>query len=278
MNKNKKPKLRFPEFSGEWQEKTLGEVVDYENGKPHENNIIENGQYVVVNSKYISSDGVVAKYTDKAYCLAEKGDILMVLSDVPNGKAFAKCFIVDKENKYTVNQRICKISTHINSDFLFYQINRNSYFLNFDDGVKQTNLRKEDVLSLPILLPPTTEEQQKIADCLTSLDELIEAQEEKLRLLKEHKKGLLQQLFPQVADNENIVGGGKILTISRLPKLRFPEFSGEWQEKPLGEVLNYERPDKYIVNNTNYKTSGTPVLTANKSFILGYTDEKTGIF
>ncbi len=209
MNKNKKPKLRFPEFSGEWQEKTLGEVVDYENGKPHENNIIENGQYVVVNSKYISSDGVVAKYTDKAYCLAEKGDILMVLSDVPNGKAFAKCFIVDKENKYTVNQRICKISTHINSDFLFYQINRNSYFLNFDDGVKQTNLRKEDVLSLPILLPPTTEEQQKIADCLTSLDELIEAQEEKLRLLKEHKKGLLQQLFPQVADNENIVGGVK---------------------------------------------------------------------
>lgn len=64
-----------------------------------------------------------------------------------------------------------------------------------------------------------------------------------------------------------------------IPRLRFPEFKndGEWEVKRLGDVLNYERPDKYIIKETNYDVSGTPVLTANKSFILGYTNETDGI-
>jgi type I restriction enzyme, S subunit len=65
-----------------------------------------------------------------------------------------------------------------------------------------------------------------------------------------------------------------------LPKLRFPEFgeAEEWEQKKLSDLLDYERPDNYIVSDTNYHKTGTPVLTANKSFILGYTDEKNGIY
>lgn len=65
-----------------------------------------------------------------------------------------------------------------------------------------------------------------------------------------------------------------------VPKLRFAEFRkfGQWREIELKDVLSYERPDKYIVSDTNYRTSGTPVLTANKSFILGYTQENEGIY
>jgi len=65
-----------------------------------------------------------------------------------------------------------------------------------------------------------------------------------------------------------------------VPRLRFPEFrdAGEWKHIPLRAILDYERPDKYIVNSDNYKPSGIPVLTANKSFILGYTSEQDGIF
>ena len=121
----------------------------------------------------------------------------MVLSDIPNGKAIAKCFYVDKEDTYTVNQRICKITpTGIDNKFLFYIQNRNSYFLAFDDGVKQTNLRKDTVLSFPFLKPKNPKEQQKIANCLSSADDLIQAQKIKIKNLKNHKKGLLQQLFP----------------------------------------------------------------------------------
>lgn len=199
------PKLRFPEFEndGEWEESAIGQVAIYENGKAHEQDISEHGRYIVVNSKFISTEGKVKKYTNEGNCLAKKNDILMVLSDVPNGRAIAKCFVVDEDNKYTVNQRICKLTpTEVNSKFLFYLVNRNEYFLSFDDGVKQTNLKNDDVLNCPLLLPENPIEQEKIAICLSLLDEAIDIQVQKIELLIDHKKGLMQQLFPSISEVE----------------------------------------------------------------------------
>lgn len=195
------PKFRFKGFedSGEWEETTLTQVADYENGKAHEQDIADDGEYIVVNSKFISQDGEVKKFTNTAFCPATKGDVLMVLSDIPNGKAIAKCFLVEEDNRYTVNQRICRITPrNLNSKILYYLLNRNPYFLAFDDGVKQTNLRKEDVLNCPLLIPEDPKEQEKIADTLSSVDDLIKAQIEKVEALQQHKKGLLQGLFPNV--------------------------------------------------------------------------------
>lgn len=196
------PDLRLPEFQGqatEWQSTLLGAVVDYENGRAHENEIDENGDFIVVNSKFISTDGEVIKRTNTPYCLANKEDILMVLSDVPNGRAIAKCFFVDESGKYTVNQRICRLrSENVNSKFLFYLINRNPYFLSFDDGVKQTNLKKSEVLECPLMVPSSPIEQQKIADFLSSIDDLIITTELRIKALERHKKGLTQQLFPKI--------------------------------------------------------------------------------
>lgn len=193
------PEWRFLEFrdSGDWKNTTIEKIADYENGKAHENNIIDNGKYIVVNSKFISTEGEIIKYTNEANLLAYKGDILMVLSDVPNGRALSKCYLVDKDNLYTVNQRVCRITPKkINSILLFYIINRNKYFLSFDDGVKQTNLKKNDVLSCSIVTPKEPNEQEKIADFLSGIDELISSQKEKIEKLKQHKKALMQGLFP----------------------------------------------------------------------------------
>ena len=194
---SKAPKLRFPEFEGEWEEKELGEITKYENGKAHENDISEEGKYIVVNSKFISTEGLIKKYSDKAHCLAKKNGILMVLNDVPNGKAISKCFIVKENNCYTVNQRICVLSPKegIIANYLFYILDRNPYFLAFDDVVKQTNLKKEEVLNFNLSIPVDQKEQQKIADYLSALDEQIAAEEEALEALKAYKKGLLQQMF-----------------------------------------------------------------------------------
>lgn len=240
MNNNKNkliPELRFPEFvnDGEWQEKVVVNVADYENGKAHEQDIVAKGKYVVVNSKFISTDGEVKKFTNEGNCIAKTNDILMVLSDVPNGRAIAKCFYVDKNDFYTVNQRICKISAFdIDSKLLLYLLNRNSFFLSFDDGVKQTNLRNEDVLNCPLIIPKNQTEQQKIASCLSSLDELLSAQNEKLETLKNHKKGLMQNLFPQEGE--------------KVPKFRFKEFEkdGEWKKKSFEQLLE-------IGNGRDYK-------------------------
>ncbi|WP_437373736.1 restriction endonuclease subunit S [Maribacter litoralis] len=200
------PQYRFSEFEkdGDWEETTLDEVADYENGKAHEQEISASGKYKVVNSKFISTDGKTVKYSHSANLKANTGDILMVLSDIPNGRAIAKCFYVDKDETYTVNQRICKITpTGIDNKFLFYTQNRNAYFLAFDDGVKQTNLRKDTVLSFPFSKPKDPKEQQKIANCLSSSDTLIKAQAERVKALKKHKKGLMQKLFPAI-NNEAI--------------------------------------------------------------------------
>lgn len=199
------PKFRFQEFEkkGDWKETTLTQVADYENGKAHENDIEDSGEYIVVNSKFISTDGEIKKFTNTAFCPTTKGDVLMVLSDIPNGKAIAKCFFVEEDNRYTVNQRVCRISPrNIDSKILYYLLNRHPYFLAFDDGVKQTNLRKEDVLNCPLMIPEDPKEQEKIADILSSIDELIIAQGQKLEALQLHKKGLLQGLFPSINNVE----------------------------------------------------------------------------
>jgi type I restriction enzyme S subunit len=272
MNKENKlvPEFRFPTFKneGEWEEKVVSQLAEYENGKAHEQDINEEGKYVVVNSKFISTDGEVRKYTNSANCIAQKDDILMVLSDVPNGRAIAKCFVVDRDNFYTVNQRICKLTpTNANSKILYYLLNRNAYFLNFDDGVKQTNLRNEDVLNCPLVLPKKPKEQEKIASCLSSLDETIKAHSQKLELLKDHKKGLMQNLFPQEGE--------------KVPKYRFKEFvnDGVWVEKLLSEVANYENgkaheqnisdEGKFVVVNSKFiSTDGAVAKYSNKAFCL----------
>lgn len=196
------PRLRFPEFKGDWVEVMLGQAAKYENGKAHEQDIDARGQYIVVNSKFISTAGEIRKFSNSANLLAEKDDILMVLSDVPNGRAIAKCFYVDKDEKYTVNQRVCKLTAKKGyvSKLLYYVIDKNSYFLEFDDGVKQTNLKKDDVLNCPLWVPNDIKEQKKIVGLLDSIDDSIFHQERKLLSLKSHKAGLLQKLFPVMDD------------------------------------------------------------------------------
>lgn len=198
MQKIFNQELRFKDSNGndypEWQEKILGEVSSFINGKGHEQFIDKNGNYIVVNSKFISSDGLIKKYTSNLLVPLYVNDILMVMSDVPNGKAIGKCFLVNENNKYSLNQRICALRTGENSKYLYYFLNRNSYFLKFDDGISQTNLKKDEVLSCPIFLP-CLEEQQKIADFLSSIDNKIDNLTAELEDLKEFKKGLLQQMF-----------------------------------------------------------------------------------
>jgi len=179
-----------------WVDKTLRDLVIYKNGKAHENCVVDNGEYIIVNSKFISTDGNIAKYSNSLLCPVSKDEILMVLSDIPNGKAIAKCFIVEKNNKYTLNQRICSLKS-INTDpkFLFYLLNRNPYFLSFDDGAKQTNLRNIDVLNCPLTIPSNIEEQIMISNIISDMHSEIILLEEKLTKTQLIKQGMMQNLL-----------------------------------------------------------------------------------
>ena len=166
--------LNFEGKDVEW--KTIKDVCIFSNGKGHEKNIVDSGSYIVVNSKFISSNGKVRKYSNTQICPLFIDEVLMVMSDLPNGKALAKCFLVDQDDKYTLNQRICSLrpknKNELISKFLLYISNRNPQLLWFDNGVDQTNLRKDDILDITIPIPPLAE-QQRIVDILDKFDALV---------------------------------------------------------------------------------------------------------
>src|SRR3989344_250533 len=244
----------------DWDVKRLGDIVQFNNGKAHERFINDKGNYVVVNSKFISTDGEVFKTSDKNLSPLFEGEVVMVMSDIPHGRALAKCFFIRENGKYTLNQRICSFKS-INSDslYLFYKLNRNKYFLDFDSGVGQTNLRRIEVLDCPVAIPSNKKEQSAIATALSDTDALIEKLEKLIEKKKNIKQGAMQELLTG--------------------KRRLPGFSGKWETKKLGELLDYEQPTEYLVKDTDYSDDfNTPVLTAGKTFVLGYTAEENGIF
>ncbi len=150
----------------------LRELVEFKNGKGHEKDIVADGRFIVVNSKFVSTQGEVKKYSNRQICPVYIDDILMVMSDLPNGKALAKCFLVNENEKYTLNQRIGCF--HVTSDlvttkFLYYVMNRNYQLLRYDNGADQTNLRKDDILDIFIPIP-SKEAQNRITAILDTFD------------------------------------------------------------------------------------------------------------
>jgi type I restriction enzyme, S subunit len=187
----------------EWELKKLTYLVDYIHGKAHENVISKYGKYIVVNSKYISTEGETVKHSKENYCPAKKGDVLTVLSDIPNGKALVKCYLVNEDDKYSVNQRICIWRPkNIDSKFLFYKLNRYPYFLALNDGVNQTNIGNSDIDKCVVDTPPTLTEQKAIAQVLSDTDSLIQALEKKIAKKKHIKKGVMQKLLTPKEDWE----------------------------------------------------------------------------
>tara|TARA_Y100001958_G_scaffold81534_1_gene55142 strand:- start:1140 stop:2345 length:1206 start_codon:yes stop_codon:yes gene_type:complete len=200
MQKIFSQELRFKDDNGnnypDWEMKKLEEVIYFFNGKGHEQDVTSDGLFIIVNSRFISTNGQVKKYTNFQKCPLEKDNIVMVMSDVPNGKALAKCYYIEKDSLYSLNQRICGLKQKsINMKLLFYLLNRNKYFLKFDSGVGQTNLKKSEVLNCPLFIPSSINEQKKIAEFLIAIDNKIEVVNLQLEKTKEFKKGLLQQMF-----------------------------------------------------------------------------------
>ena len=170
-------KARFVEFFGDryvnnknWNTTKLGESISFNNGKAHEQVVDENGEYILVTSRAIASDFEDVRRTNTLLFPLHKNDIVMVMSDVPNGKALAKCQLIDSDDKYTLNQRICSFANYeYNPIFLLHLLNRHPYFLSFNDGNGQTNLRKNDILECELIVPPM-ELQEQFADFVHQVD------------------------------------------------------------------------------------------------------------
>lgn len=238
------PQIRFPEFSGEWKEKRLGEVI--EEIKSTENNdnfplyslII--GEGLVPKTEKYKRDFLVKDETN-AYVSIYKNQFAYNPMNIRFG-ALARLKNVDKA-KVSKYYNIFKCKKEFNPVFLeyfFLHPNRIKLYNKVAIGslIEKRRIYFNDFLTLKMNLP-TLAEQQKIAKFLSVVDEKIDITTKKIEKLKEYKKGLLQKLL-------NVKNG--------VPEFRFPKFSGDWVEKKLGEVLYEVKKEKIPKSKlTNYE-------------------------
>ncbi len=218
------PKLRFEEFSGEWEEKQIGDFFTaFSGGTPSSTNKnYYGGNIPFIRSAEINKEKTELFLTKKGLDnssakYVNKGDVLYALYGANSGDVGVSRI------KGAINQAIlCLHSKESNHKFLFYYLTKEKKNI-IDKYIQggQGNLSGNIVKSISIYLP-TPKEQKKIANTLSSLDNLIEAQSKKVEVLKKHKKGLMQKLFPK--DGE------------RLPEFRFEGFLGDWEEIKLGSI------------------------------------------
>lgn len=217
MSKKKEllPKLRFSEFvdEGEWEEKILGEICNITNGKANVQDHVENGKYPLF---------------DRSEVIKASNDFIFDCETViipGEGMRFIPKYY---EGKFNLHQRAYALKDFTcNGQFIYYLMMYRNVLLS-QKAVQSTvlSLRLPILQSFPVDIPKNPNEQQKIASCLSSLDEMIAAQGQKLDLLKDHKKGLMQKLFPQEGE--------------KVPKYRFKEFKKdeEWVEKKIIETTD----------------------------------------
>jgi type I restriction enzyme S subunit len=234
------PKLRFPEFrdARAWEEKPIGEVLIVK-PRPIEMKDEQDYSLVTVKRRY---GGVVSRGVFKGGSIKVKSQFSLKENDFLISKrqiVHCACGLVPEYLKDSiVSNEYSVLTVRKKYDILFFnyfsqQFKVSQSFLECSVGIviEKMLFKLNDWLRREFLFP-SLKEQQIIADCLFSLDDLIAVQIQKLDTLKAHKKGLMQQLFP--AEGETI------------PKMGFPEFrdAGAWEAKPLSKVA------KIITGNT----------------------------
>lgn len=210
------PKLRFPGFEGEWEEKQLGTLCINEDSKrrPVAKSQRELGHY-----PYYGANGVQDYVSDYLF----SGDRLLVGEDGSVLSADDTPIVNWASGKFWVNNHAHVLAQRegISLKYVFHilsTIKIQGLVTGIPPKLNQENLNK-----IKIFLPPSLAEQEEIADCLDEENKMIDAQKQKVESLKAYKKGLTQQLFPQPG--------------TTTPSLRFSGFTGEWQEKKFNEVF-----------------------------------------
>lgn len=265
------PKLRFPEFRGAegWAKLRLIDTADRSVkwsfiGGPFGSNL-KSSDYVpngvrIIQLQNIGDGAFFNEYRiytteDKADDLLSNnifpGEIIISKMGDPVGRA---CLIPEEHERYVMCSDGIRlvVDEEAHDKYFVYSLINSPPFRESVEKTATGSTRKriglDELKGLPMWLPKKAE-QQRIASCLSSLDDLITAQAKKIDLLKTYKKGLMQQLFPREGETQ--------------PRLRFPEFrgKGEWEEGELG--LKACKVGSGITpkgGDKNYKQAGRPFV------------------
>ena len=254
-NKLNVPNLRFPEFQGEWEKCKLGDLCNVLMCKrilASQTNTEEGVPFYKIGTIGNAPDAYISKelfddYKTK-YNYPHKGEVMITCAGT-----VGKCIIYDGKDAYYQDSNIVWIdnsSQCISNSFLYHLLAKVDWRkLNSTTIIRIYN---DDLRNLKLSYPQI-EEQQKISRLLSFLDERIATQNKIIDKLQSLIKGIRNDVYGKLRKS---VGFNAMIS----------------------DVLSYEQPQPYIVENTEYTAEGIPVLTANKAFVLGYTSETDGIY
>ena len=256
--------MRFPEFSGEWECSTIGSEFELYSGNTPSR--LDKEQFNG-NVNWISSGELKEHYIyDTKEKITEEAASCNNLRLLPIGTFVIAIYGLEAEGvrgtgsviqkKSTISQACMAFSSKgaITNEFLYswYKKHGNLIGLKYAQGTKQQNLSYDIISQFRISYPSITE-QKKLEDFISLIDERIATQNKIIEKMESLIKGFRNDMYGKLRKS---VGFNAMIS----------------------DVLSYEQPQPYIVENTEYTTEGTPVLTANKAFVLGYTSETNGIY
>ena len=233
--------LRFPEFSGEWIIMHGNDLFEQISNKNHNSDLpilaITQDQGAVPR-EMIDYNISVTDASVASYKVVEIGDFIISLRSFQGGIEYSNYKGICSPAYIILRKK----TDDVCNDFYKYFFKTKRYISELTknlEGIRDGKMISYKQFSETKLPFPSLPEQRKIAACLSSLDNLITHTRKKVDLLKQHKKGLMQKLFPKKGSN--------------MPELRFLEFSGDWEVKRLGEIC-----DVYdgVHQTPNYTNSG----------------------
>lgn len=265
-------KTSFGIFPCDWEKDELKHLGEFGKGKGIPGNkMTDEGVpcvgygdiYMKYNYHFEKAQSFVDIETAKESQLIKKGTLLFTGTG-ETAEEIGKCVCYNgEEDIYAGGDIITFVANKINPLFLSYQQYLDFALkqkASFGQGHSVVHIQKGNLEKLNCAYPKSEQEQSRIAQILMQWDKTIELQEKLIKSYQKLKKYYLSKMFPKKG--------------SLYPEIRFTGFTEPWEQRKFGEILDYERPDSYIVSNDMYNdTYETPVLTANKGFILGYTNE-----
>jgi len=271
-DKKNVPKLRFPEFTGEWILKSVGEMTE------------EDSEYATLSSRLplftSSRSGLIYQNEYRSSQTTESKETLF--SIVPYRHCTYRHMSDDDVFHLNINTLEKGLVSreypvfHANEsnrlDFFVQYMNSSEKFRAFCKGQKKGGTRTRlyyKALCEFKMLVPTIDEQNRVADFLGKYDTLITLQQRKLVQIKEYKKGMLQKMFPKEGET--------------VPEVRFPGFSGEWEQRKLGILVSFSKGAGY--SKGDLKEDGTPIILYGRLYtryetviseVDTFVDEKKG--
>ncbi len=273
------PNLRFPEFQDVWKSELMGTIYSFKSNNSlsreklnYDNGFVKNIHYGDIHTKYYSLFDITKEvvpfintseslntFKEDSYCI--EGDMIFAdasedLQDI--GKSIE---IINLNNEKLLSGTHTILARQIRDNLvigfgahLFRSKKIRTQIQKEAQGTKVLGLSASRLAKIEISFPENKSEQQKIADCLSSLDNIISSQKQKVDSLQQYKKGLMYKLFP--AERETV------------PELRFPEFKqrGGWEQRQLGEVAKFASGGTPPKNIPDYWNGTIPWISASSMY------------